>query len=66
MSYRITLKCSNKTDADKYDRDLQMNSYDAAIATFKTLVKGCLEDIIDPYIIEFYFGKDVRYRLEKI
>ena len=66
MMYRVTLKCTNKNDADKYDRDLQMNSYDSALATFKTLVRGVLEDIIDPYVIEFYYGKEVRYRLEKI
>lgn len=66
MNYRITLMCSNKSDAIRFDRDLQMNDYDAATATFKTLVRGALEDIIDPYTIKLYYGEDIRYRLEKI
>lgn len=66
MNYTIVLKCENKNDADKYDRNLQMNSYDSAVATFKTLVKGALEDIIDPYVIEFYYGESLRYRLENL
>ncbi len=64
MNYKIILACSNKSDAEKFDRSLQMNSFEAAQATFKILVKGALEDIIDPYIIEFYYGESLRYKME--
>lgn len=49
-----------------YDRDLLMNNYDAATATFKTLVKGALEDIIGPYVIEFYYLGSLKFRLESL
>jgi len=64
MKYTIILKCENEKDAGKYDRKLEMNSYDSASATFKTLIKGALEDIIDPYVIEFYYGELLSYKLE--
>lgn len=66
MNFRIVLKCTKGNDAAKFDRDLQMNSYEAADATFKTLARGVLEDIIDPFTLEFYYEDDLRYRLEKI
>lgn len=66
MNYRIILRCENNKDAEKYDRDLNMNSYESAVATFKTLVKGSLEDLIDPYVVEFYYGGNLRYKLENL
>ncbi len=66
MKYRIILKCSGETDAQKFDRDLQMNSFESAHATFKTLVKGALEDLISPYTIEFYYRETLRYKLESL
>jgi len=66
MKYTIILKCENHKDAEKYDRKLEMNSYDAASATFRTLVKGALEDLIDPYVIEFYYGEQLSYKLENL
>lgn len=66
MRYTILLKCESKSDAEKYDRKLEMNSYEAAMATFQTLVKRALEDLIDPYVIEFYYGEQLGYKLENI
>lgn len=66
MNYTIILKCQRKEDAEKYDRKLEMNSYESALATFKTLVKGALEDLIDPYVIEFYYREELSHKLEKL
>lgn len=64
MNYRIILKCINEKDAQKFDRDLHLNSFEGAQATFKSLVKTALDNLIDPYIIEFYYGQELRYKLE--
>jgi hypothetical protein len=45
---------------------LEMNSWEGAEATFKTLVIGALEDLIDPYVIEYYYGDELHYKLEKL
>jgi hypothetical protein len=66
MKYRVILRCSKKADADKFDRMLEMNSWEGAEATFKTLVIGALEDLIDPYVIEYYYGDELHYKLEKL
>ena len=66
MKFKIILTCSNKNDAERFDRILEMNSYEAASATFKILVKGALEDLVDPYVIEFYYGEYIRYKLESL
>jgi len=66
MNYTIILKCVNKKDAEKYDRCLDINNYESATATFKMLVKMSLEELIDPYTIEFYYRGGLRYRLESL
>jgi len=63
-NYRIRLECQNKSDADKFNRDLFINSYESAVATFKTLVKGSLDEIIDPYQIELWYGDKIAYKVE--
>jgi len=66
MNYRIVLKCQSESDAKKYDRDLRMNHFETAESTFKSMVRGALEDLISPYIIEFYYGEQLSYKLEKL
>ena len=66
MNYRIVLKCQNESDARKFDRDLRMNNYEVAENTFRTLAVGALKDLINPYSIEFYYGEQLSYKLEKI
>ena len=63
LNYRIRLECSNKSDAEKFNRDLFINSYESAQATFKTLVKGTLEELIDPLIIELWYGDSLNYKI---
>lgn len=66
MNYTIILKCQNIKDADKFDRNLQLNDFESAEATFKTLVHGALNDLINPYSIEFYYGTTLRYKIENL
>lgn len=63
MSYKIILQCNNAIDQERFGRVLQINSYESAIATFKTLVKVTLEEVIDPYMIELWYGEKLRYRV---
>ena len=66
MNYTIILKCENVKDAEKFDRCLDINNYESATATFKMLTKSVLEDLIDPYTLEFYYRGTLRYRLESL
>lgn len=73
MSYKIILKCSNERDEERYGRILYINNYEAADVTYKVLAKSALENLIDPYILEFYYPDDsdapatkCRLRLEKL
>jgi len=66
MNYTIILKCQNEKDAEKYDRCLDINNYESATATFKILTKSVLENLIDPYTLEFYYRGILRYKLESL
>lgn len=50
--YTIILVCNVEKDEMTYGRHLNMNDYDTALRTYKTLVKGAMEDLIDGYKIE--------------
>ena len=66
MNYKITLKCENTKDEEKFGRELNINSYESATATFKTLVTASIEHMIDPFVIEFYYGDLLRYKIESL
>ena len=56
----------NKEEADKLNRNLQMNDYDTAYKTFHTISNGLFKDIYpDGYILEMSGSEGVIERLEK-
>lgn len=69
-TYEIVAKFSNEKDERAFGRTLNMNSWESAVATYKTLVKAAMEEVIDGYVITltraskdeehqiFYFRKD--------
>lgn len=65
MKYRIVLKCSNAKDADKFDRELNINNFSHATDTFQSLVNAAMKELIDPYIVEFYYGDQLAQKFEK-
>jgi hypothetical protein len=65
MHYRIVLKCENAKDAEKYDRDLHMNNFEAAQATVKSLMIAAYDNLIDGYIIEWFSQDELYYKVVK-
>ena len=65
MNYRITLKCLNEKDGEKFDRELHMNNYEAALATFSSLMQAAFKDLIDGYELELRNRDSIMYRFTK-